>query len=311
MIQLRPKVTPATIILFMAPVLIVLYFLENWWLLLAALAASAAAVYLLGIRREQGITFIIFSIMGMLLIAFVLLPISELLYSALPDLDEAIGDPQAIAAIWVSISAALTATAVGLLLGTPLAYVLARKSFPGKQFVEGIVDLPMVVPHTVAGIALLAVFGRHGSIGEPLGFLGINFVDAFPGIVVAMMFVSLPFVVNQVREGFESIDPRLEMVASSLGAKWRTVFATISIPLARRSLVTGGLMSWARSISEFGAVVIIAYFPLSAPVYIYDLFTQRGLLAASPVAALLLIICLSAFIVMRMLTKKMGIYAKN
>jgi molybdate/tungstate transport system permease protein len=129
--------------------------------------------------------------------------------------------------------------------------------------------------------------------------------------VVAMMFVSIPFVVNQVREGFEAVDPRLEKVAMSLGAGGRTVFTTISLPLVKRNLISGGLMAWARAISEFGAVVIIAYFPLSAPVYIYEMFTSHGLLAARPVAALLLLVSLTAFIVIRTLTRKIGIYAKD
>lgn len=305
------KVTPTTLILVVTPILVVLYFLELWWVLLIILVATAAGAYLFWSREEKGYTFIAFSILGMLLIVFVLLPIAELLYSAFPDLDRAINDPQAISAIGVSVSAAIVASVVGLLLGTPLSYVLARREFPAKQLVEGIVDLPMVVPHTVAGIALLVVFGRHGVIGEPLGLLGINFVDAFPGIVVAMMFVSVPFVVNQVREGFEAIDPRLEKVAASLGADGRSVFTTISLPLVKRNLVSGGLMAWARSISEFGAVVIIAYFPLSAPVYIYEVFTSHGLLAARPIAALLLIVSLGTFIVIRVLTRRIGVYAKN
>ncbi|MFW5914576.1 MAG: ABC transporter permease subunit, partial [Thermoplasmatota archaeon] len=262
-------------------------------------------------REERGLTFIVFSALGLVLVVFVLLPVAELFYSAAPDLGEAVGDPKAVSSITISVTAALSSALVGLLLGTPLAYVLARKEFPGKQFVEGIVDLPMVVPHTVAGIALLVVFGRHGSLGEPLGAMGISFVDAFPGIVVAMLFVSVPFVVNQVREGFEAVDPRLERVAMSLGASRSKVFTTISLPLIRRNLISGGLMAWARSISEFGAVVIIAYFPLSAPVYIYETFTSFGLFAARPVAALLLLISLTAFIALRTVTRRMGVYDQD
>jgi molybdate/tungstate transport system permease protein len=308
---LKIRLTPTTVILVIAPFLTVLYFLELWWILLIILVASALGVYLFGVREEKGLTFIIFSIIGLLLVVFVLLPIAQLLYLAFPELSSAASDPKAISSITISISAALVASVIGLLLGTPLAYVLARKNFPAKELVEGIVDLPMVVPHTVAGIALLVVFGRHGSLGEPLALLGINFVDAFPGIVVAMMFVSVPFVVNQVREGFEAVDPRLEKVAMSLGADRKKVFTTISLPLIKRNLVSGSLMAWARAISEFGAVVIIAYFPISAPVYIYEMFTAHGLFAARPVAALLLLVSLTVFIVIRILTRKIGIYAKD
>ncbi len=249
--------------------------------------------------------------MGILLVIFILLPIAELFSAALPDINKAISDPEAIRSITISISAAFVATLIGLLLGIPLSYVLARKDFPGKSFVEGIIDLPMVVPHTVAGIALLVVFGRNGTIGEPLQKAGIRFMDAFPGIVVAMLFVSIPFILNQIREGFEDIDPRLEKVAMSLGADRKSSFFTVSLPLIKRNILSGAVMSWARAISEFGAVVIIAYFPRTAPVYIYDVFTQRGLQASRPIAALLLLICLSVFIGLRTLTRRMSLYDKD
>lgn len=308
---MKIKVTPITVILVIAPFLTVLYFLELWWILTFALLASAFAIYFFGVREEKGLTFIIFSVIGLLLVVFVLLPVAQLLYQAIPDLGEAVSDPKAISSIWVSVSAAIVASVLGLVLGSPLSYILARKEFPGKQLVESVVDLPMVIPHTVAGIALLVVFGRHGTLGEPLGLLGINFVDAFPGIVIAMLFVSVPFVINQVREGFEAIDPRLEKVAMSLGASRIRVFFTISLPLIKRNLISGGLMAWARSISEFGAVVIIAYFPYTAPVYIYEVFNAYGLIAARPVAALLLLVSLTGFIILRVLTRKIGIYAKD
>lgn len=303
--------TPTTIILLLAPILTILYFLEIWIGLALFLVSSAVIIYLFAEKEEEGVTFILFSIFGLLLIIFVLLPISELIYAALPDLDRALHDPEAVNSILLSLSAALVATLIGLFFGIPLSYVLARKDFPGKSFVEGIIDLPMVVPHTVAGIALLVVFGRHGSLGEPLDAVGINFIDAFPGIVVAMLFVSIPFIVNQVREGFEDVDPRLELVAMSLGADRKKAFFTVSLPLIKRNIVSGGLMAWARAISEFGAVVLIAYFPMTAPVYIYEIFLQKGLFAARPIAALLLLITLTIFIALRTITGRFSLYDKD
>lgn len=294
--------TPTTIILLLTPILTILYFLEIWVGLALFLGFSAVILYIFAEKEEEGVTFILFSLMGLLLIVFVLLPISELIYAAIPDLNRALGDLEAVNSILLSMGAALTATLIGLFFGIPLSYVLARKDFPGKSFVEGIIDLPMVVPHTVAGIALLVVFGRHGSIGKPFDSIGINFIDAFPGIVVAMLFVSIPFIVNQVREGFEDVDPRLEQVAMSLGADRKRTFFTISLPLIKRNIVSGGLMAWARAISEFGAVVLIAYFPMTAPVYIYETFIQKGLFEARPIAALLLLITLTIFITLRTVT---------
>ncbi|MFW6040221.1 MAG: ABC transporter permease subunit [Thermoplasmatota archaeon] len=279
--------------------------------MIVSIAVSGLLIYLYGEKEEEGFTFILFSLIGLLLVIFVFLPIAELFYTSLPDIERAIDDPNAISSIITSISAALTATIIGLLLGIPLAYVIARRNFPGKEFVEGIIDLPMVVPHTVAGIALLVVFGRNGSIGEPLNKAGIDFVDAFPGIVIAMLFVSIPFIINQLREGFESIDPRLEKVAMSLGANRITTFLTVSLPLIKRNIFSGAVMGWARAISEFGAVVIIAYYPVSAPVYIYDTFLRRGLFAARPIATLLLLVSLTAFIILRTITRRMGSYGKD
>ncbi|MFP3872676.1 MAG: ABC transporter permease subunit [Candidatus Natronoplasma sp.] len=306
----RFRITPVSVILLFAPIVIILYLLKIWIGLTLFLAFSTAVIYLLGEKKEE-FTFIIFSLLGLLLVVFILLPVSELIYAALPELDRVLSDPKALNSIFISLTAALSATFIGLLFGIPLSYVLARRDFPGKSFVEGMIDLPMVVPHTVAGIALLVVFGRHGSVGSPLNAAGINFVDAFPGIVVAMLFVSIPFIVNQVREGFEDVDPRLEQVAMSLGADRKKTFLTISFPLVKRNIVSGGVMAWARAISEFGAVVVIAYFPMSAPVYIYETFLQKGLFAARPIAALLLLITLSIFITLRTITRRFSLYDRD
>lgn len=306
--QLRPKINPFFILLFFAPLLIVFYLLGAWYLLVVSLGLGILISYLFWEKGEWSPTFLFFSIMGLLLIVFVLLPIAELFYAALPDIQQALGDEDAISSIITSLTASFTATIIGLLFGIPLAYVLARKDFLGKELVEGIIDLPMVVPHTVAGIALLVVFGRHGSLGEPLNSAGIDFVDAFNGIVIAMLFVSIPFIVNQLREGFEDIDPRLERVAMSLGADRKTTFFTVDLPLVKRNVLSGAVMGWARGISEFGAVVIIAYYPQSAPIYIYDTFLRRGLFAATPIAALLLLISLTVFIILRTLSRRMELY---
>lgn len=305
------KINPVFVLLVVAPIIVVTYMLGMWIYVIAFTTLSIISIYLFGKKDEEGLTMIVFSVLGLLLLVFILLPIASLFYSSYQDIGGVLENERAITSIVISMSAALSATLIGLLFGIPLSYLLARKKFPGKAFVEGIIDLPMVVPHTVAGIALLVVFGRSGSIGEPLSEAGINFVDAFPGIVVAMLFVSIPFIVNQVREGFESVDPRLEKVAMSLGADRKTTFRTISLPLIKRNIISGGVMAWARAISEFGAVVIIAYFPMTAPVYIYETFIQRGLLAARPIAALLLLLSLAVFILLRTLTRRMSRYAKD
>ena len=205
-------------------------------------------------------------------------------------------------AIGLSIEASLIAVIIAALAGVPFAYGLARSQWPGRSVVDAIVDLPIAVPHTVAGIALLIVFGRDELLGAPADALfGLKFWGTLAGIVVAMLFVSLPYAVNAARIGFEAIDPRLPQVARSLGlGPWRTFFR-ITLPLARREIATGLTLTFARSISEFGAVVIIAYYPMTAPVEIYDLFLRFGLNEAAGMSVLLLIVTLGLFIGFRWL----------
>jgi molybdate/tungstate transport system permease protein len=203
-------------------------------------------------------------------------------------------------AVVLSLEGAFLAATLAAVAGVPLAYGLARTSFAGKGVIAALIDLPLAVPHTVAGIALLMVFGRQGVLGEPLqALVGLKFWGTLAGIVVAMLFVSAPYTVNAARIGFEAVDPRLEKVARTLGlGPWRT-FLQITLPLARRSIITGVTLTYARSISEFGAVVILVYYPMTAPVKIYELFLRFGLDQAASAAVLLLIVSLALFLALR------------
>jgi len=239
---------------------------------------------------------------GSLLLFFSFVTIFNLIFDQIlrpKGLLGALTDPSVLASIWLTIYASLLATLIAVVSGTPLAYILARKNFPGKQMVESLVDLPIIVPHTVAGIALLMVFGSHGLIGQ---FSPLRFVDALPGIVVAMLFVSSPFFINSAREGFQSVDPRLEWVARSLGATPWCAFRKVSLPLASRHILIGAIMSWARGISEFGAVIVIAYYPMIAPTLIWDRFLTTGLKASAPISVLLILICMTIFVSLRLLS---------
>jgi molybdate/tungstate transport system permease protein len=210
-------------------------------------------------------------------------------------------DPAVLGAIGLSVVAATWATALGAIVGLPLGFLLARREFAGKPIVEGLIDLPIVIPHPIAGIALLFVFGRRFFVGRAFSIFGIHFAGAMPGIVIAMLFVSAPFLINAARDGFRAVDPRLEGVARTLGrGPWR-VFFGVTVPLARGSLVSGAVMMWARALSEFGAVVVLAYYPMTAPVLIYDRFEGFGLNAAQPVAAVVVIVALVIFAALRWL----------
>jgi molybdate/tungstate transport system permease protein len=202
--------------------------------------------------------------------------------------------------VWVSFAATFF-FAIG---AVPFAWLLARKDFPLKSVVQGIIDLPVVLPHTAAGIALLGFISRDGLLGKAASSVGLNLVNNPAGIALAMAFVSLPFLINSARDGFAAIPERLEKAALNLGASRTRVFITISLPLAWRSIITGFVMMFARGMSEFGAVVIIAYHPMIAPVLIYDRFSSFGLKYARPAAVLFIIVALVVFTLLRLLSER-------
>lgn len=237
--------------------------------------------------------------------AFVLLPILQIVFSqSAPSLLRIAGVSDVRAAIGLSLKSAVITAVIAAVLGVPLAYLLARLVFPGKGLVEAVIDLPLAIPHTVAGIALLFAFGRSGIIGRTASDFGIEFWGTQLGIIVGMLFVSIPFMVNTARQGFEGVDFRLEKVARTLGASPAQVFFRVSFPLALRGIITGMVLTYARSIAEFGAVIVLAYYPETAPVKIYELFLEGGLQQASAAAVLLLFVALSTFVLLRFLAHK-------
>jgi len=248
-----------------------------------------------------------FVVLGSLLILFIAWPLLRTITASSPIiLWQTLLDEEVHGSILLTFYASLIATGLAFICGVPLAYLLARVDFPGKWLVEGTIDVPIVVPHSAAGIALLMTFGRRTLLGKTFGLLGLKFVSAAPGIVIAMLFVSLSFLVNAAREGFEAVDPRLERVARTLGASpWRA-FWRVSFPLAWRSILAGIILMWARGLSEFGAVVILAYHPMVAPVLLYERFESFGLRYARPVATLIILICLATFTVLRVTAGRKG-----
>lgn len=242
---------------------------------------------------------------GGLILIFILLPLVQLMTA--PDgtmLKETIRDPTVLKSIGLSIFTALIAAFICFLFGLPLAYLLARSRFPGKHLVESIIDLPIVIPHPVVGIAILGVVGKNHPVGRFLYDCGIRMMGSVPGIVTVLVFVGIPFFINSAKEGFESVPPRLEKVSRSLGASMGSTFIRVTFPLAWRSILIGFVMSCARAVSEFGAVVVIAYHPMIAPVMIYERYEAYGLSYSQPLAFWLVSFCLILFLIIRTLTLK-------
>lgn len=241
---------------------------------------------------------LVMTLIGSCLILFVIAPLLSLfLATSVPELSEAAADKEVLDSIKLTLAAAFFATVVSSLAGIPLAYLLAKKSFPGKSIVLAIVDLPIIIPHSSAGIALLACIGRNSFVGR---LFGSSLAGTAAGVSIAMAFVSLPFLVNGARQAFASVPDKLEKAARSLGASPGRTFFTISLPLAKRGILSGMILMWARGISEFGAVVIIAYHPMTTPVMVFQRFNDYGLGSARAVAVLLIAICVSIFVVLRL-----------
>jgi len=253
------------------------------------------------LKRKYTLFNLVFGAAGATLVLFVVLPLATTVLSTpAANLLDALTDAEVLNSIGLTFLAGALATGLGMLSGVPLAYLLARRRFWGRQLVEGIITLPVVIPHTAAGIALLMVFGRHGMLGKLFLPLGITFTESLAGIVVAMLFVSLPFLVNMSRDSFALIDEEFERVALTDGAGPWQAFWHVALPQAWRGILGGAVMMWARGISEFGAVVILAYHPKIVPVLVYERFAGFGLDAARPVAVILIVAALLAFGLLRL-----------
>jgi len=167
---------------------------------------------------------------------------------------------QAKDAIRLSVECSLWATAISLVFGVPLAYVLARVPFPGKAFVRALVVLPMVLPPVVGGVALLLAFGRTNGVVGPWIYdtFGWQFTFSKSGVVLAETFVAMPFLVITVEAGLRTMDRRYEDAAATLGANRWTVFRRVTVPLIAPSLFAGAALAWARALGEFGATITFA-----------------------------------------------------
>lgn len=247
---------------------------------------------------------LVFTFLGGLTLLFILAPLlGMVLRTPVADLGKAALETDVRASIRLTILTSMAATLVSGGAAIPLAYLLARADFPLKRLVNAVVDVPIVIPHSAAGIALLGVLSHDCALGRAAEAAGIDIVGGHVGIMAAMAFVSIPFLVNASRDGFAAVPRRLEKAALNLGASPARVFLTISVPLAWRSILSGLILMWARGMSEFGAVLVITYHPMITPVLIYERFTSFGLKYARPVSIVFVAMCLVLFVVFRALSQ--------
>ncbi|KUM99267.1 molybdenum ABC transporter permease [Streptomyces yokosukanensis] len=197
---------------------------------------------------------------GLVALAFLLLPLLALLvrapWGSLPD---QLSSTEVWQALQLSLVTATAATAVSLVLGVPLAWLLARTDFPGRGFLRALVTLPLVLPPVVGGVALLLALGRNGVIGKFLdSWFGITLPFTTTGVVIAEAFVAMPFLVISVEGTLRAADPRFEEAATTLGASRFTAFRRVTLPLIAPGVAAGSVLAWARALGEFGATITFA-----------------------------------------------------
>jgi molybdate transport system permease protein len=226
---------------------------------------------------------------------FLGLPIVTLIARAVLDgsLVAIAGTSPVLAALALSLTTTAVSVVLTVAIGLPLALVLARRTFRGKWFVEALVDLPIVLPPAVAGLALLLVFGRRGLLAAPLQAAGLDIAFTTIAVILAQTFVSAPFFVRAARAGIAGVDRDLEDAARVDGANERQVFRTMTVPLAGATLAAGLVMSWARALGEFGATIMFAGNvegrTQTLPLVVYGEF-QAGDLDASVAAGAILVL---------------------
>ncbi|MFJ8888934.1 ABC transporter permease [Streptomyces sp. NPDC102402] len=210
-----------------------------------------------GIRGRAPLPLLVPALAGLV---FLLLPLAALLVRApWRDLPDQLTSPEVWDALRLSLICATSATAASLVLGVPLAWLLARTEFPGRGLVRALVTLPLVLPPVVGGVALLLALGRNGVVGQWLdSWFGITLPFTTIGVVIAETFVALPFLVISVEGTLRAADPRFEEAAMTLGASRFTAFRRVTLPLIMPGIAAGSVLAWARALGEFGATITFA-----------------------------------------------------
>jgi sulfate/thiosulfate transport system permease protein len=230
------------------------------------------------------------------LVLLILIPISTLIEHGVRDgiavLRQEISSPIAVAALKLTLIAAAIMTAINAVMGTMTAYVLVRYRFLGSRFLNSLIDLPFAIPTLVTGVMLVVLYGPQQLLGAWLEARGIQIIFAQPGIVLALLFVTYPFVIRTVQPVLMAIDRSQEEAAWTLGAsRWQT-FTKVILPMLTPAILTGSLLGFARALGEFGSLVVVAgnipRSTLTAPVYIFGQIESQNQRGASAMSLLLL-----------------------
>jgi molybdate transport system permease protein len=238
---------------------------------------------------------------------YLVLPIIALFLRITPEMFlSSLADPEVKSALFLSLTTSVISLVIIVLIGTPFAYVHCRHRYPGKFLVDTIIDLPLVLPPAVAGLALLVLYGRVGLIGKYAGFFGISFAFTTLAVIMAQIFVASPFYLRQAKSLFDQIDPAYEQTARTLGASPARVFVHVVVPLTAGGLVSGAVMTFGRALGEFGATIMFAGnlpgVTQTMPLAVY-VSMAGDLNAGITISILLVIISFAIMIAVRLLAK--------
>lgn len=245
--------------------------------------------------------------------AYLAFPIVALFFHSNPELFfSSLTEPQVIDALLISLTTSTIAMVVIVLVGTPAAYFHSRMDYPLKSIVDILIDLPLVLPPAVAGLALLLLYGRMGLFGQYLHIFGIDIAFTIIAVIMAQIFVASPFYLRQAKALFRQLDPSYEQTARSLGASPLFVFVTIVLPLTFEGLLSGLVMTFARALGEFGATIMVAGnlpgVTQTMPLAIYGAM-QGNFDTAITISILLVLISFGIMAIISILTKRRGLIA--
>ena len=250
-----------------------------------------------------------------LIIAYISLPVISLFIKSSPGtFIGSLGDPMVIDALKISVITSVVTTLIVVVVGTPVSYINARHNYPGKEFVDTLIDLPVVVPPAVAGIALLMAFGRRGVLGQYLDVFGISIAFTTIAVIMAQIFVASPFYIRQARISFEDVDRTYENAARTLGASRVYTFFYITVPIAMNGLISGAILTWARALGEFGATIMFAGNfqgrTQTMPLAIYTAM-QGDIDASIFLAIVLVIVSFLVIVIVKVLTRRGLIFVQD
>jgi len=247
---------------------------------------------------------LIISFIAGIFVCLIVLPMLALFTTtSFAELASQFRSPMILSAVLISLETSLTVVFLSLCLGIPVAYLLAMKDFKGKEILDTLVDLPISMPPLVAGLALLILLGGNSKFGRLLSDHGVDLIFSKKGIIIAQLFVSIPFLIKSTKDAFESINKDVINASSTLGASKFYTFKTILLPMAKNGIYTGMIMTWSRALGEFGATSMVAgcipFKTETMTVAIYQNAMSGELTASIAVALLLLVFSFTLLLVFK------------